>query len=469
MDDTTYFFDVHPSALPGALDRFAQFFICPLFSPSCTEREIRAVDSEHKKNLQSDMWRLYQLDKATSSREHAYWRFGTGNLETLWDGPKRRGVDVRDELLDFHRRHYSANVMKLVVLGPEPLDVLNSRVVECFSPVPNKDLRPAVFSGSPYGRDQVENAIYAKTVKDAQLLEVAWSLPDQGLFWATKPGHFLSHYIGHEGNGSLLSLLKRRGWANSLRAGSGGGTTGFDFFKVTIDLTEAGLVHHQECLLALFAYLRLLRSTPPQEWAFKEVAQLNELGFRFKEQAQPADYVMSLSGTLQKPIPRHKVLSAPWLAETFDAALIERTLEVLKPENARIVVGSKVPPLEGLELKEKEQWYGTEFARVARDEASRRPPDDTLEAVAKGQGAEAGSGKKDGLWLPPPNEFIPQRLDVERTQVDKPAPRPTCIRDDGMTRVWHKKDDKWFLPKAEVFVSLKKCAPHPVDDACERG
>jgi insulysin len=117
LDQTTYYFDVHPDALDGALDRFSQFFIAPLFDPSCTEREIQAVDSENKKNLQSDMWRLYQLEKSLSSRDHAYWRFGTGNLDTLWKQPRAAGLDVRDELLKFHQRHYSANLMKLAIIG----------------------------------------------------------------------------------------------------------------------------------------------------------------------------------------------------------------------------------------------------------------------------------------------------------------------------------------------------------------
>lgn len=117
MDETVYYFDVHPPALPGALDRFAQFFIAPLFTDSCTEREILAVDSENKKNLQSDMWRQYQLEKSTSSRKHAYWRFGTGNKQTLWDDPVNQGRNPRSELLDWYAKHYSANVMKLVVLA----------------------------------------------------------------------------------------------------------------------------------------------------------------------------------------------------------------------------------------------------------------------------------------------------------------------------------------------------------------
>ncbi|CAI6089265.1 unnamed protein product, partial [Clonostachys chloroleuca] len=53
----------NPSPLRGALDRFAQFFIEPLFLSSTLDRELKAVDSENKKNLQNDTWRLHQLDK----------------------------------------------------------------------------------------------------------------------------------------------------------------------------------------------------------------------------------------------------------------------------------------------------------------------------------------------------------------------------------------------------------------------
>jgi secreted Zn-dependent insulinase-like peptidase len=46
--------------------------------------------------------------------------------------------------------------------------------------------------------------------------------------------------IGHEGSGSLLTLLKKKGWANYLSAYCQG-DVGFGFFSVSIDLTESGL------------------------------------------------------------------------------------------------------------------------------------------------------------------------------------------------------------------------------------
>lgn len=56
---------------------------------------VQAVHSENTKNLQNDMWRLYQLSKSTSKPDHAYHKFGTGNLETLKDSPEVRELPHR--------------------------------------------------------------------------------------------------------------------------------------------------------------------------------------------------------------------------------------------------------------------------------------------------------------------------------------------------------------------------------------
>lgn len=114
---TNYYFEVSHKFLYDALDRFSQFFIAPLFDPNGLDRELNAVDSEHKKNLQQDNYRSYQLGKYLSNPNHPYSKFTTGNLETLRDEPKARGVDVRDRFMKFHERYYSGNLMKLTVLG----------------------------------------------------------------------------------------------------------------------------------------------------------------------------------------------------------------------------------------------------------------------------------------------------------------------------------------------------------------
>ncbi len=72
--------------------RFAQFFISPLFHASSTERELMAVDSENQKNLQSDAWRIDQVEKSTCKADHPFSMFGTGNLYTLKTEPEKLGL-----------------------------------------------------------------------------------------------------------------------------------------------------------------------------------------------------------------------------------------------------------------------------------------------------------------------------------------------------------------------------------------
>jgi len=49
--------------------------------------------------------------------EEGRWLLCSGNKETLLTIPLQRNQDVREELLKFHERHYSSNVMALTVLG----------------------------------------------------------------------------------------------------------------------------------------------------------------------------------------------------------------------------------------------------------------------------------------------------------------------------------------------------------------
>lgn len=114
--------------LDGAVDRFVQFFLAPLFTQSATDRELDAVHSEHSKNLLTDANRIYQLTKHLANPNHPFCHFGTGNHQTLRDTPKRDGIDVRSALLEFHEKYYSANIMRLCILGRESLDELEKMI-----------------------------------------------------------------------------------------------------------------------------------------------------------------------------------------------------------------------------------------------------------------------------------------------------------------------------------------------------
>ncbi len=47
---------------------------------------------------------------------------------------------IREALLDFHKKWYSSNIMKLCILSNRSLDDMEALVTELFKDVPNKEV-----------------------------------------------------------------------------------------------------------------------------------------------------------------------------------------------------------------------------------------------------------------------------------------------------------------------------------------
>ena len=403
------------SALEGALDRFSQFFIAPLFLASTLDRELKAVDSENKKNLQSDSWRFNQLSKSLSNPAHPYCHFSTGNLKTLRDDPKARGIEVREEFMKFHAKHYSANRMKLVVLGQESLDELESWVIKYFSAVRNKDLPRSRWDDvEPLTEKELGMQYFAKPVMESRTLEITFPYPDEESLYETQPSRYLSHLLGHEGPGSILSYIKARGWANGLEAGCSQLCPGSSMFYVEIRLTEEGLKVYPEIVKVIFQYIALMRENPPQEWIVDEMIGISKVEFRFMQKSPASSFTSRISSVMQQEYPREWLLSTPALIRKFDGKAISRAMENLRPDNFRLFVASQEFPGD---WDQKEKWYGTEYKyeRIPTtilqeyEQAAKTTPENRIQE----------------LFLPGPNEFIPKRLEVVKREVKDPAEAPT--------------------------------------------
>ncbi|KAJ9137666.1 A-pheromone processing metallopeptidase Ste23, partial [Pleurostoma richardsiae] len=353
---TNYYFEVagrpsngeepsesNPSPLKGALDRFAQFFIEPLFLASTLDRELRAVDSENKKNLQSDTWRLGQLERSLSNPQHPYCHFSTGNLEVLKTQPEARGVDVRQKFIEFYEKHYSANRMKLVVLGREPLDVLASWVSDYFSDIKDKNLEPNRWSdAAPFGPEQLRMQCFAKPVMDLRELNLFFPFIDEEHLYEAQPSCYLTHLIGHEGPGSIMSYIKAKGWANGLVTGATPvcpGTPGI--FDCKVRLTEKGLENYKEIVKVIFQYISLLRETPPQDWIFWELKKMADVHFKFEQKTPPSQFTSKIATVMQQPLPREWLLSGRTRLRKFDPELIKRAIDCLRPDNFRMSIVSR--------------------------------------------------------------------------------------------------------------------------------
>lgn len=437
------------------------------------------------------MWREYQLEKSTSRPGHGAAKFGTGDSRTLRDAPAAAGVDVRAALLAFHAQHYSASRMALVVCGREGLDELEGMVSERFAAIKNNDSKMPFDTAHPWGGGDGSLAglqQWCVPVKDTRTLTLSWAMPPARPQFASKPERYLSHLMGHEGPGSILSCLKGRGLATELSAGTFDGEAGYSTFSVSATLTEAGLERSDEVASIVYAYVGLLRAHGPLKWVHDELAGQGAVSFRFRSMSRPLSTATRLAHALQEYPTAHAV-SGGHLVTAWDPEAVAGLLALMIPANSRMRISAK-----GVAEKcdRTEQWYGVKYGQApfsAQQTERWAASASGYEALTR---ARVGGGDMDGevdgvdawasslapaLHLPSPNEFLASDFTLKHPALaaksvapaeeaaaesggaspKRAGPRepvPVLLRDNAVSTVWHHGDSHFAVPKAYLHAEL---------------
>lgn len=208
MYQTTFQFDVLAEHGERALDIFSNFFVDPLFTKSCTQREVNAVDSENSKNLISDGRRRWQILKSLADDKHHFSKFSTGNRITLPACVDEGNADsndnekkdmkhpledilkdisndgnldedlaelVRATLLAFHVRHYRPHNMTAVMIGPQTLDELEEWALPRFGLIPDRWLMNKKNGDKDVNNNDTSEKWKAIQIAAAKLVEEASS------------------------------------------------------------------------------------------------------------------------------------------------------------------------------------------------------------------------------------------------------------------------------------------------------
>ncbi|KAJ2726875.1 metalloprotease [Coemansia sp. Benny D115] len=142
----------------GALDILSSIITDPLLNPNAVDREVSAVNSEFTGSITNEFWRTFRMARITSNPNHPYSKFNFGNIESLKGAAKSLGLDLHTEVAKFHKRYYSADIMKLVIVGSQGLDQLTEWAVSMFSGVESKGNTTPNYSSDPltdneFGKD----------------------------------------------------------------------------------------------------------------------------------------------------------------------------------------------------------------------------------------------------------------------------------------------------------------------------
>lgn len=388
-DHTNYHFEVANSAFPEGLDRFAQFFIAPTLDTAYAQREMNAVDAEHAKNVENDYWRTRQIQRDQYKPGHPMRRFSTGDRTTLV------GVE-REELLAFYQQHYSANRMTLAVVSNAGLDQQEQWVRERFLAVPNRKLPPNRFPSEYLERKAALRLITVEPVADVRSLDVEFPLPAVEAHYRAKPLSMIGFVLGHEGKGSLLSLLKAEGLATSLSAGYGEATKDYASFHITVGLTPEGLRRYPDVLAHVLGAIAKLRQTGIPRYLYEETRTLAALDFHYRERTGSAQRASRMSALMQE-LPLEELPEAAYLYQEYAPELYRALLERMTPDNMLITLMARGVPTDRTQPNYRAR-YG-------------------YQELADAEYARLAAAQADPRWkLPEPNPFIPRDTALIRPQ-----------------------------------------------------
>ena len=305
-----------------------------------------------------------------------------------------------------------------------------------FSDIKNKNISVKVYDKNPFQKEQLQKEIKIVPIKDIKELLIEFPIPDyHEKHYRTQPVHYVSHLIGHEGQGSILSELKAKSLVNSLFSYGKRIAIGVNMFGIKMDLTNQGIDQVNEIIKIVFQYLNMLRSEGTKKWIFDECSVLKEITFDYKEKEKPRDYVSNIAFNMHE-YSIDEVVKGSYILDDYKPELIDDLISFLKPENMRITqVGKKFQN----QTDRKEKYYGIDYSY------------EDIPKEAMSLWKNAGSNSK--LHLPGKNEFIPAKLElVEREEIQK---NPILYRKDDFSHIWYLQDNEYKLPKAFYGIHIK--------------
>jgi protease III len=333
FDKTNYLFQINATKFDEALDRFSDYFKKPTFDPHHSNQERQAVNSEWSLQKAQDGWNLQELMGITANPQNPQAKFNIGNLDTLKDQPDSV---LQDELVKFYQRYYSANIMKLTLVGKQSLTELQALAEKHFLTIPNNNVTLPVVTTTGLTQAQMAKKIKYKPIKELKELYVDFPIASNKDQWRLKPNEYVRNLLSSEEPGTLAQQLRAMGLVKVLSADVAENYYGPDgFFRIRAELTDAGLGRQDEVIAAIFSYVDLIKRDGIKAEYYRELQAMSEKDFLNISKREPLSQAVELTMT-QFDYPLENLLNCDYIYEKYKPAVIKNLVQQLDKRKARI-------------------------------------------------------------------------------------------------------------------------------------
>ncbi|WP_016953979.1 insulinase family protein [Catenovulum agarivorans] len=332
-DHTNYYFSIPNEHYQGALDRFADYFISPLFDPVYVDKERTAVDNEWTRRKSHDGVIIQRVRGHTGNPEHPLSQISVGNLQTLTD---KADSKLLDEAVGFYKKHYSANQMNLVLAGPQNLAELARLANEYFAAIKNTQVKTDKISVPGITADTLNQHIYYQPQQTHKLLFIEFALKDNSADWQYQANRYLSYILSSEEPGTLGEYLRKQNLAISSSVQFAPDYYGKDgFVQIHVSLTDEGINKTDQIIAATLSYINLIKQQGVSEQYYQELAAMAVDEFNNGAKGNLMHSATNLSAALFDT-PAENLLNRAAVFADFNADKINQVLAQMSVKNMRV-------------------------------------------------------------------------------------------------------------------------------------
>ncbi|KYN33494.1 Nardilysin [Trachymyrmex septentrionalis] len=433
-EHTTFHFDIQEKILFQALCHLAQFCFKPLWNIDAFIHKSTELKEEFQRALNFIKHREDRLLSSFAETGHPANKFTMDHLVKLQNNKNINIKKLYEVLQKFAKRHYSAHRMKLVIQSGIPLNTLEDFILTStyFKDVPTNWLPPDDFSkfkNNLFFATPAFRKMYKVNVplKDREVF-ITWVIPPLLHLYKSKPHKYIFQIIQHEGQGSLISYLRKNMWScinsmNTLQCKIKYYST-HSLIKLIVNLSCKGQQHLKKVLDAIFSFINLIKKEGPQKRFYDEFCKSEQMSFRFVDEENPVNYVKNLCIKMHL-YPSCHYLTGNKLYFEYNPEDIQKCLNYLVPETANIMLFDE--NFADLELNEVEQWSNTKYTDI-------EIPKEWIKHWKSIKPLRE-------FYLPYPNPFLPKDFTsiVVSTKVSKYLVK---LYSNRISEVWYRADTK---------------------------
>ena len=351
-DKTVYFFEMNNDGFIEQLNIFASFFDKPLFNETYVNKEINAINSEHEKNKNNDLFVTDFIVKYESNKNSPFRKFECGNNDTLDNKNKK----LTQELRYYFENFYTNDNMKLVIYSNYTIENMTKLVEENF------------ISGyvGKYPKLKVQNKLsynYYKTLKD--LRDIPIYDPDKdftkliyyksfdgknklNFYFIVKslyktlskninPEKYFEYMLNFRGENSFVNILINKGFINNIEISIEEKTEFYYLYKISFLLTEKGKDNYILIIKLLFGYINLIKIEGINKEIYNELNVLSKLNFNFKQNKNLYKKVIELSVNFFSIENRENILIGDNINDFYEPQTLYDFIDSISIDNCIII------------------------------------------------------------------------------------------------------------------------------------